>query len=99
MVLVGLTAKSEEQIQTWMISLLMPLAYTSTIFVEADTLPGPVQWWAEINPLTALADSMRVFLDGGHPGGEVLALLGWCAALVAVFVPLSLRAYRRRLTG
>ncbi|MBO3734835.1 ABC transporter permease [Glycomyces niveus] len=97
MALVGLTAKSEEQIQTWMISLLMPLAYTSTIFVEIDTLPGAVQWWAEINPLTALADSMRVFLDGGDPGGEVLALLGWCAALVAVFVPLSLRAYRRKL--
>jgi oleandomycin transport system permease protein len=97
MALVGLTAKSEEQIQTWMISLLMPLAYTSTVFVEIDTLPGAVQWWAEINPLTALADSMRVFLNGGEPGGEVLALFGWCAAIIAVFVPLSLRAYRRKL--
>jgi ABC transporter DrrB family efflux protein len=98
MALAGLTAKSEEQIQTWMISLLMPLAYTSTIFVEIDTLPGPVQWWAQINPLTALADTMRTFLNGATPGGETLALLGWCAAIVAVFVPLSLRAYRRRLT-
>lgn len=99
MALVGLTAKSEEQIQTWMISLLMPLAYTSSIFVEIETLPGAVQWWAELNPLTALADSMRVFLDGGTPGGEALALLGWCAAITAVFVPLSLRAYRRKLTN
>ncbi|SDE09864.1 ABC transporter permease [Glycomyces harbinensis] len=99
MVLVGLTAKSEEQIQTWMISLLMPLAYTSTIFVQKDTLPEPVQWWATVNPLTSMADSMRVFLDGGTPGGELLALLGWCAALFAVFVPLSLRAYRRKLTS
>jgi ABC transporter DrrB family efflux protein len=99
MVLVGLTAKSEEQIQTWMISLLMPLAYTSSAFVQVETLPGAVQWWAELNPLTALADSVRIFLDGGTPGGEVLALLGWSAAITAVFVPLSLRAYRRRLTN
>ncbi|HEX2145237.1 MAG TPA: ABC transporter permease [Glycomyces sp.] len=97
MALAGLTAKSEEQIQTWMISLLMPLAYTSSIFVEIETLPTAVQWWAKINPLTALADTMRVFLNGETPGGEVLALLGWCAAIIAVFVPLSLRAYRRKL--
>jgi len=99
MALVGLTAKTEEQIQTWMISLLMPLAYTSTIFVQKDSLPEAVQWWAAVNPLTALADSMRVFLDGGTPGSETLALLGWCALILAVFVPLSLRAYRRRLTS
>ncbi|WP_112139387.1 ABC transporter permease [Glycomyces dulcitolivorans] len=99
MVLVGLTAKSEEQIQTWMVSLLMPLAYTSTMFVEIETLPGPVQWWARVNPLTALADTMRVLLAGETPGSETLALLGWCAAILAVFVPLSLRAYRRRLTS
>ncbi|WP_030161336.1 ABC transporter permease [Glycomyces sp. NRRL B-16210] len=99
MALVGLTAKSEEQIQTWMISLLMPLAYTSTIFVEKDTLPGPVQWWAQVNPMTALADTMRMFLGGGSPGAETLALLAWCAAILAVFVPLSLRAYRRKLTN
>ncbi|MEU6859523.1 ABC transporter permease [Glycomyces sp. NPDC046736] len=99
MALVGLTAKSEEQIQTWMISLLMPLAYTSTIFIEKDTLPGPVQWWASANPLTALADTMRMFLSGGTPGSETLALLAWCAAILAVFVPLSLRAYRRKLTS
>lgn len=99
MALVGLTAKSEEQIQTWMISLLMPLAYTSTIFVEKGTLPGPVQWWASFNPLTSLADAMRVFLDGGTAGAETLTLLAWCAAILAVFVPLSLRAYRRKLTN
>ncbi|MCD0444946.1 ABC transporter permease [Glycomyces sp. A-F 0318] len=99
MVLVGLTARTEDQIQTWMISLLMPLAYTSTIFVEKETLPEAVQWFAAVNPLTSLAESMRVFLDGGTPGTELLTLLGWCAALFAVFVPLSLRAYRRRLTS
>ncbi|NUQ90590.1 MAG: ABC transporter permease [Glycomyces artemisiae] len=99
MALVGLTAKSEEQIQTWMVSLLMPLAYTSTMFVEIETLPGPVQWWARVNPLTALADTMRVLLAGETPGGEALALLGWCAAILAVFVPLSLRAYRKKLTS
>lgn len=99
MALVGLTAKSEEQIQTWMISLLMPLAYTSSAFVEVETLPGAVQWWAELNPLTALSDSVRVLLDGETPGGELIALFAWSAAIIAVFVPLSLRAYRKRLTN
>lgn len=99
MVLVGLTAKTEDQIQTWMIALLMPLSYTSTAFIEVETLPGAIQWFAEINPLTALAETIRDLLAGNAPGGHFLALLGWCAAAVAVFVPLSLRAYRRRLTN
>ncbi|WP_100444990.1 ABC transporter permease [Glycomyces xiaoerkulensis] len=99
MVLIGLTARTEDQIQTWMIALLMPLAYTSSAFIEIETLPGAVQWWAEINPMTALSETMRALLAGGSPGGDLAAMLAWCAAAVAVFVPLSLRAYRRKLTS
>lgn len=99
MVLVGLTARSEDQIQTWMIALLMPLSYTSTAFIQVETLPGAVQWLAEVNPLTALSETVRDLLAGNAPGGYFLALLGWCAGAVAVFVPLSLRAYRRKLTS
>ena len=99
MVLVGLTSTSEEQIQTWMIALLMPLAYTSTAFIQVETLPGAVQWLAEINPLTALSETVRALLAGGAPGGHFAALLAWCAGAVAVFVPLSLRAYRRKLVN
>ncbi len=99
MVLAGLTAKSEDQVQTWMVALLMPLSYTSTAFIEIETLPGAVQWLAEINPMTALSETIRSLLAGDAPGGYLLALLGWCAGAVAVFVPLSLRAYRRRLTN
>lgn len=98
MVLAGLTAKSEDQIQTWMIALLMPLSYTSTAFIEIETLPGAIQWLGKINPMTALSETIRDLLAGNAPGGHALALLGWCAGAVAVFVPLSLRAYRRRLT-
>jgi oleandomycin transport system permease protein len=99
MVFIGLTATTEEQIQTYMVSLLMPLAFTSTVYIEKATVPSALQWWVAANPLTALADSIRVFTDGGTPGGELLALLAWCAAITAVFAPLSLRAYRRALTS
>lgn len=99
MVLVGLTAKTEDQIQTWMIALLMPLSYISTAFIEIDTLPDALQWVARVNPVTAVAESVRGLLAGDVPGGYLLSLAAWCAGTLAVFVPLSLRAYRRRLTN
>ncbi|QSB06321.1 ABC transporter permease [Natronoglycomyces albus] len=99
MVFIGLTAKSEEQIQTYMISILMPIAFSSSVYIEVETMPQVLQWWANVNPMTYLADSVRALLNGTDIGASLWGLLAWCAALTAIFLPLALRAYRRRLNS
>ncbi len=50
----------------------------------------------EVNPLTHLVGALRGLMLGGPVANDVLWTLGWMGVLLAVFVPLALRAYRRR---
>jgi oleandomycin transport system permease protein len=64
--------------------------------VDPHTMPGWLQAWNTVNPITRLVDSMRGLMLGGPVLNNLLITLGWMAALLAVFVPLTLRAYKRR---
>lgn len=97
MVFIGLVSKSEEQVQTYMISVIMPVSFTSTVYIEPHTLPSALEWWASINPMSFAADTVRAFLDGTAMGNSFWGLLAWTVGLTLVFMTLALRAYRRRL--
>jgi oleandomycin transport system permease protein len=75
----------------------MPLSFASNVFVGAGTLPGWMQGFVDVNPLTHLVGAMRGLFLGMPIGNHVWWTLGWCAALVVVFMPLALRAYRRKV--
>jgi oleandomycin transport system permease protein len=49
-----------------------------------------------VNPFSHLVGALRHLTTGGPAGTDVLWTLGWMGALLAVFVPLALRAYGRR---
>jgi ABC-type polysaccharide/polyol phosphate export permease len=59
-------------------------------------MPTAVQWFAEINPLTSVADASRALMLGDPAGSAVLHSFLWIAAMLVVFVPLAVRAYQRR---
>lgn len=96
-VFVGMKARTSGSVQGIMFLLMMPLAFASTVFVSTGSLPGWMQGFVDVNPLSHLVNAMRALFLGGPAGHDVLWTLGWCAALVAVFMPLALRAYRRRV--
>ena len=52
-----------------------------------------VQW----NPLTHLVAAMRGFFLGVPMGNSVYYTLLWCVGLVVVFMPLAMRAYRKKV--
>ena len=79
-----------------MFLILFPLTFGASTFVPVDTLPGWLQSFTKVNPLTHLVDSLRGLMLGGPVQSHLLWTLGWMAVLLAVFVPLALRAYRRR---
>ena len=61
------------------------------------TLPGWMQGFVKVNPMTHLVDSMRGLFLGTPVGNHVWWTLAWCAGFVVVFMPLALRAYRQKV--
>lgn len=93
---VGLKARTAGSVQGIMFLLIFPLSFGSSAFVNVDTMPGWLQDWNVVNPITRLVDAMRGLMLGGPVAHDLLITLAWMAGLLAVFVPLTLRAYRRR---
>jgi ABC transporter DrrB family efflux protein len=102
MALVGLLVRSAEAVQAATYLVVFPLAFTSSVFVPTQTMPGWLQPFAANQPVTVASNALRglVLGQGALPPGRtvagqvVLALL-WAAAITAVFAPLAVRAYRR----
>lgn len=95
-VLIGLKARDPEKVQIFAFSLMMPITFTSNAFVPADTMPGWLQAWVEVNPVSHLADAVRGLLSGGPVAGSATISLLWAAGLALVFAPLAIRTFRSR---
>ncbi|GAA4595235.1 ABC transporter permease [Planotetraspora phitsanulokensis] len=93
----GLRARSAASMQGMATAVLLPLTFGSTALIPAANLPGVLRWWANLNPVSHLADSLRALLTGGPVGAHVWITLGWCTAIAACFVPLAVRTYARRI--
>jgi oleandomycin transport system permease protein len=75
---------------------MFPLTFGSNMFVPTSSLPGWLQGWVRINPVTHLTDAIRGLLVGG----PVAAPVGWSvltgAIILAIFAPLAVATYRRK---
>ncbi|WP_432824972.1 ABC transporter permease [Dactylosporangium sp. CA-092794] len=97
-VFIGMLARTSGAVQGIGFLVVLPLTFASNVFVGTRTLPGWMQGFVRNNPLTHLVEAMRgLFLGTPGYGVHVWWTLGWSAALVAVFMPLALWAYRRKV--
>lgn len=96
-VLVGMLVKSPNAVPGTLIGILFPLTFGSNVFVEPSTMPGWLRGWVEINPVSHLTDAARGLLLGGEWASNALWAFLWALAIAAVFFPLALRAYLRRV--
>jgi len=94
---VGLKARTPGAVQGIMFLLILPLSFGSSTFVKASTMPGWLQAFVKVNPITHLVGAARGLMIGGPVRTDLLWSFGWIAMLLAVFVPLALRAYRQRI--
>jgi ABC-2 type transport system permease protein len=75
---------------------IFPLTFLSNVFVDPATLPGPLQAFVEVNPISILATASRSLMEG-HPDGEAIVIsLVVAAALALIFLPITTRLYRSR---
>jgi oleandomycin transport system permease protein len=95
-VFVGMVARTSGSVQGIMFLLVLPLSFGSNTFVSTGTLPGWLQAFVKVNPISHLVSTVRGLMIGGPVASNLLWTLAWMAVLLVAFVPLALRAYRRR---
>ena len=93
-VLLGLYVKSPQSLQGFSFIVMFPLAFGSTVFIQASTLPGWLQAWVRVNPVTALTAASRGLMLGGPVATPAWHSIAWSIAITAVFAPLAVRRYR-----
>ncbi len=96
-VLVGVMAKDPERVQIFGFTALFPVTFVSNVFVPTETMPGWLQAFVDVNPVSILADACRGLMLGGEVTQPVLGSLLWALAIVVVFAPLSVWAFKRRV--
>jgi oleandomycin transport system permease protein len=92
---VGMLVRTPGAVQGTMFLLVLPLSFGSNVFTSSDTMPGWLQAFVDNNPVTHLADAIRGLTIGGPVAGPLGWTLLWMAGMLAVFMPLALRAYNR----
>lgn len=93
---VGMKVRTSGAVQGVMFLLVFPLSFGSNVFVQTNTLPGWLQGFVHVNPITHLVGAERGLLVGGPVAHHLWITLAWMAGLLVVFVPLALRAYNKR---
>jgi ABC transporter DrrB family efflux protein len=93
---VGVSVRDPEAAQSVGFIWVFPLTFASSAFVPTASMPAAVRWFAGVNPVSLVVNAARDLMLG-HGGAlhPALGALAWLAALLLVFVPLSLRAFRR----
>ena len=97
MAFIGITARTTESVNTWGFMIILPLTFASSAFVSVDTMPGWLQPIAEVNPVTAAIDAARGLMLGGPVTEPVTKSVIWMVVIQAVFAPLAIARYRRRV--
>jgi ABC-2 type transport system permease protein len=91
----GLAVKDPETAQAAAFPILAPLVFASVAFVPATNMPGWLQPWANVQPVSAVVKAARALILGGPTAHDVVLAVIWCTAIIVVFIPLGVRTYRR----
>jgi ABC transporter DrrB family efflux protein len=94
---IGVVAKTPEAVNTWGFMIILPLTFASSVFAPASTMPGWLQAFVKVNPITKVVDATRGLMLGGPVARPLWQALAWMAAITAVFAPLAINRYRRRI--
>ena len=93
---IGLLMRAPNAVMNTGFMALFPLTFLSNIFVAPDTLPGWLEAFVDVNPISHLVTATRALMDGTVAGLELGVALGTAALLTAVFAPLTTYLYRRK---
>jgi len=93
--LVGLSVPDPESAQLAGFLPVFPLVFASSVFTSVGTMPGWLQSFAKVQPVTRAANTVRALTQGGPVATNLLWTVLWSVAILAVFAPLAVRRYRK----
>ena len=92
----GLLLRTPQAVMSTGTAVLFPLTLASNVFVAPRTMPGWLQAFVAVNPVSHLVTAERSLVNG-HPAlGQIAWVLLASAALAAVFAPVTARLYDRK---
>ncbi|MEJ1087845.1 ABC transporter permease [Microbacterium sp. Mu-80] len=92
----GLSGKSVDGATAFSYPLIF-LPFISSAFVPTETMPGPVRWFADNQPVTSIVNSIQALFAGQPVGSEIWVALAWCVGILVIAYLLAMRVYRRRI--
>ncbi len=96
-VIAGLSAKTVDGASAFSYPLIF-LPFISSAFVPTETMPGPVRWFAENQPVTSIVNTIRDLLAGQPVGTDIWIALGWCVGILVIAYGFAMAAYRRKIS-
>jgi ABC-2 type transport system permease protein len=66
--------------------------------VPTDSMPGPVRWFAENQPVTPIVNATRDLFTGQPVGSDIWIGLAWCVGILVVAFAFSMVIYRRKIS-
>ncbi|KAF5991801.1 ABC transporter permease [Streptomyces sp. WAC00263] len=95
-VIPGLSAASVEGAGAFAYPLIF-LPFISSAFVPTETMPGPVRWFAEHQPVTSIVNTIRDLFARQPVGDDIWIALAWCVGVLVVAYVFAMVAYRRKI--
>ena len=105
MATVGLSVKSVEVVQNASFIVIFPLTFIANTFVPTEGFPAPLKAFSDWNPVSALAQAVRELFGNTNPAfpapdawpiqNAKLVSVVWIVVILAVFIPLAIRAYKK----
>lgn len=96
-VIAGLSAKTVDGASAFSYPLIF-LPFISSAFVPTDSMPGPVAWFAENQPVTSVVNSIRDLFAQDPVGSDIWTALAWLVGLLVVAYVFAIATYRRRIS-
>jgi len=96
-VIAGLSAKTVDGASAFSYPLIF-LPFISSAFVPTESMPGPVAWFAENQPVTAIVDTMRSLFAGQPVGTDIWVALAWLVGILVVAYGFAVAIYRRKIS-
>ena len=95
-VIPGLSASTVEGAGAFAYPLIF-LPFVSSAFVPTQTMPGPVRWFAENQPVTSIVDTIRNLFAQQPVGDDIWTAMAWCVGILVVAYAFAVAAYRRKV--
>ena len=96
-IIAGLSAKTVDGARAFSYPLIF-LPFISSAFVPTETMPGPVRWFAENQPVTSIVNTIQALFAGTPAGNDIWIALAWCVGILIVAYALAMLAYRKRIS-